>query len=321
MYKYIFYLSVITVIGFIYEKYKNKNMRDDNDRKNELIRKYLLGNNVYDMNIFKKKNIWIYLDFEPNTRNWLSFGSRKTEKLNQPYKLLCLQSIINNAKEDYNICILDDNSFGKLLPNWNINLKSIASPIKSHIVTLGLYKILYEYGGILCPSSFLSLKPIYELDRMGNSGTYIFEGINRNITSEYSKFIPNNRFIGCEKNSGVIGNLVNYLENLNSTDYTDESDFLGSFDRKCYEYVINNKIKLIDGKYIGIKDKKCNTVLVDSLLENSYINYDENLHGILIPDKEVLKRFKYSWFARLNINEVLSSNTILSKYFVLSRYN
>ena len=124
--------------------------------------------------------------------------------------------------------------------------------------------------------------------------------------------------MGCQKNSEIIKELIIYLEGLISSDFTDESTFLGCINRKCYEFVYQNKIQMIDGKYIGIKDINCNSIIIDNLLQNSYIEFDNNLQGILIPDKDILKRFKYQWFARLSPEQVCDSNTQLGKYFSLN---
>ena len=41
------------------------------------------------------------IDKELNSRNWETFYSRSTKKLNQPYKLFTLQSIINKCGKDH----------------------------------------------------------------------------------------------------------------------------------------------------------------------------------------------------------------------------
>ena len=39
------------------------------------------------------------------------------------------------------------------------------------------------------------------------------------------------KILGCKKNSAAMGQFVTYLEGLASTDYTNESDFLGQANR------------------------------------------------------------------------------------------
>ena len=45
------------------------------------------------------------------------FGSRLTEDLNRPYLYLCMKSMIDKCGGDFNICLVDDDTFGKILPD------------------------------------------------------------------------------------------------------------------------------------------------------------------------------------------------------------
>ena len=42
--------------------------------------------------------------------------------------------------------IINDDSFSKLLPNWQIDLSRVSEPLRSKLVKLGKTKLLYEYG-------------------------------------------------------------------------------------------------------------------------------------------------------------------------------
>ena len=43
---------------------------------------FVLNNGKF---VSEKPILWLYNDYETNTRNWEDFGSRKTTNLNQPY--------------------------------------------------------------------------------------------------------------------------------------------------------------------------------------------------------------------------------------------
>jgi hypothetical protein len=60
------------------------------------------------------------------------------------------------------------------------------------------------------------------------------------------------------------------------------------------------------------------TILVDDLLSNDYIDLYPQSYGIYIPAKEILNRRHYEWFARLSPKQVLESNVIISKYILLA---
>ena len=78
-----------------------------------------------------------------NSRLWSSFYSRTSHELNQPYLHLTIKSIIEKCGESFNICLIDDQSFEKIIPGWTINLDNLASPIKNHIRQLALARMLY----------------------------------------------------------------------------------------------------------------------------------------------------------------------------------
>lgn len=317
MYRYIYSLLIVFSIGFLYDRYKMKIEREEYNKKSEIIERYLLENQVLETN---KPIIWIHLDYEINARNWLSFMSRNSNELNQQYKLLTIQSIIKNGNNNFNICLIDDNSFHKLIPGWGIDMNKLSNPVKTHIRSLGITKLLYYYGGFHIPSSYLALDDLMNLYKEGlsNHDCFIGEGLNNGSTAVYTSFFPNHNFMGCQKYSKTMKQLMLYLERLNSTDYTNEQDFLGQIDRYCYQLIQGNKIYCIKGEKLGVKDKKHNPVLIDNLLQSSYISFDSSLQGILIPDKDILKRTKYQWFPRLSINQIYESNIILAKYMIIA---
>ena len=113
------------------------------------------------------------------------------------------------------------------------------------------------------------------------------------------------------------GEEVIFLESL-LKDCTDEQKFLGEVDRKCFDLIQKNEMTLLEGKLVGCFDSQSKPILIDNLLQSSYIDFSENLQGILIPDKDILNRVKYQWFARLSPEQIVSSNIILSKYILLS---
>lgn len=317
MYHYIYTLLIVFSIGFLYDRYKIKLDNQEQRENTQIIEKYLLENQILEN---EKPILWIHFDYHINSRNWLNFMSRNSEELNQPYKYLTVQSIIKHSSDDFNICLIDDNSFHKLIPGWSIDMNKLSEPVKSHIRSLGIMKLLYYYGGFHVPSSYLALDNINKLYKEGlqKKDCFILEGLNNNSSSIYTSFFPTHHFMGCRKHSIVMKEIIQYLEKLNSIDYTTEQDFLGQIDRFCYKLVQENKMVCINGVKIGVKDKKRNPVLIDDLIQTSYISFVDSLQGILIPDKDILKRTKYQWFTRLSLEQIYKSNIILAKYMILA---
>lgn len=299
--QYLLYFIVLVAIGIIYDKYKKKNELTDETLNNELIQKYLLNDNTI---LGNKPILWIHTTRDINARHWSSFLSRNNSDLNQPYISLCIQSLIKNCGHSFNVVLIDDHSFSKLIPGWNINISETADPIKSHLRTLALCKLLYYFGGLLCPNSFLCLKDMRTLydNELKNSDGFMFNDINDSF------------FIGSRKHSPVMRDILNYLSSLNSTDFTNQQDFLGNVMN-----FISSKFNVLDGKKVGTKTENGVSIIIDDLLEKSYIDFDDDMYGIWLPSRQILIRNKYNWFARLSKNQLLEGDLAVSGYFVLAQ--
>ena len=134
---------ILIVLGVLYKRFEDKMSREESSDIHESIQKYLLDDDTLGKS--KKPILWIHVPYEYNSRNWLSFGSRSSFDLNQPYLYLTVRSIIKNCDKSFTICIIDDTSFKKLIPGWNINMTSISDPILSNMRMLGMMKLLYIY--------------------------------------------------------------------------------------------------------------------------------------------------------------------------------
>lgn len=311
-------LLILLGVRYIYEKLKLREEENKNLVDYDLVRKYLLNDNGLIEN--KKPILWVHITYDVNSREWLSFKSRNTKNLNQPYLYLTVKSIIDKCGEDFYICLIDDDTFKKLLPNWNVDLNLVSNPIKEKFRNLALAKILYNYGGLLVPNSFICFKnllPLYQEFTKDNK-MFVGEMVNRSISCSVSDFSPNTIFMGCIQNSEEMGELVNYLERLNSKDFTAQSDFNGNENEWCKNKIIENKISLINGNILGTKDKINKPIIIDNLLSNNFLEINSQAYGLYIPADELLKRTNYNWFVYLKPNEVLESETQIGKYLLIS---
>jgi hypothetical protein len=155
---------------------------------------------------------------------------------------------------------------------------------------------------------------------MGTSGEKMFvcETVDRNITSTTHEFYADTSFMGSPKENPVMQELIDFMQRKVSSDYTAQAEFLGDFNRWCNTHAQKGHVKLIPGKLIGTKTMNDETILVDDLLSNDYIDLYPQAYGIYIPAKEILNRRHYEWFARLSPKQVLESNVIISKYILLA---
>lgn len=310
--------SILVVLGFLYRRYEEKLMREENSNVHEAIQQYLLDGDSLAKS--KKPILWIHVPYEYNSRKWLSFGSRSSFDLNQPYLYLTIRSIIKHCEKSFTICIFDDNSFKKLIPEWNINLNGLSDPILSNMRTLGIMKLLYMYGGLLCPISFLCMKDLMGMYMKGTRGNKMFvcETIDRNSTSAFVNFYPNIAFCGAQKECKMVAELCNYIQMVSSSDHTAESKFLGQFNRWTMKKIDEGKINLIEGVEIGTKTLSENQIILDDLMSNNYLDLYKGTYGILIPSNELLNRLHFGWFIRMSPKQVLESDTIIGNYLLLS---
>jgi hypothetical protein len=305
----------------LYKKHEDKLLLKENDDY-YLIRKYLLNDSNKENTLHKNKPmLFIHIPHEYNARHWLSFGSRSSCELNIPYLYFTLKSIIKNCEESFNIIIIDDSSFEKLIPEWKIQMNLLPDPIKSYTRQLAILKLLYLYGGLSVPIQFLCFKDLITLyeNNIGNvSNTFVFQTLDTNVSNTHNKFYPNINFLGCSKNNTFILEVIQYMEISISQDQTNQTNFLGNFDRLLQQNVQNGKINLVDASLIGLKTKKGEEILLDNFMSDEYLDLNNDCYGIYTPLHELLKRRKYEYYLRMNKKQILDSTCILSKYILIA---
>lgn len=323
--KYVVTLIMLLALGFVYDKFKIHFVDDENAKHYEVVRHYLLNKDEPSLAQPNNKPIlWIHTDYEINANHWASFGSRNTRGMNQPYKLLTIKSIIDKCGGDFNICMIDDGSFSKLVPDWVIDLESLADPIRSNIRRLALARLLKTFGGMLVPGSMICLKnfiDIYDSGIESKGGMFVGEligeggvGPSRNPNIAY----PSTQFMGCKKDSSTMDEYVRYLEQLNSSDYTAESIFVGEDSEWCTKKIAGCDLTLIPGKFLGARSVDGGILGLEDLMGNSYVDVEKSAVGIYIPEKEIMRRSKFQWFTRLSTGQALTSDTVIGKYLVIA---
>lgn len=220
---YIFGFTLIILGSYLSTRIKEiTGFKDEKEEEYELIRKYLLTDSpLYGEN---KPKLWIHTSYEVNSRKWKSFYSRNSTDLNEPYLHLTVGSIINHCADDFNICLIDDNSIERLIPGWTIKIAELPEPYRAIFRQIGLLKIIYFYGGIICPNSFLCLKNLKELYDINFSEKktkkhnipFMCEKPNRAVGGNGGNrrsFVPSIYFFGAIKNCPIIKEIITKLEN------------------------------------------------------------------------------------------------------------
>ena len=321
IFDYICLIIILMAVGFVYRRYVDKYETDDELKEYNLIKKYLL--NESSITRSKKPIIWIHIPYEYNAREWQSFGSRGTTNLNLPYQNLTIRSIIDH-NPNFHICLIDDSSFNNLIPGWTIDINKVGEPQKQHIRKLCLLKLLYIYGGMIVPSSFLCLKNLdvfYDIGIKNDKPFVVENKCNVYTGNNNLNMIPDSNFIGAPKNNDVIRQYCLFAENLVSNDYTSEVEFLGDFNKWCVQAISSKQMNLISGNLIGTKDSNNKPITCEMLLGENYLDINENIVGIYIPGKEILSRTALNWFCYLDEDKILTGKFVVSKYFVIAKAN
>ena len=186
-------------------------------------------------------------------------------------------------------------------------------------------KLVYYYGGMVVPNSFLCLKNLKGLYEEGISDKkpFVCENVNStiNMTKHHHKmlFIPDMYMFGAIKNSETIKEVIEYLKlRSQSPHFTSEMEFLGDTQEWFIQAIQDQKMDLIGGEMVGVKTNTRKPITVDDLMEENYLDINSGTYGIYIPDDEILKRIKYQWFASLESQQILESRIIIAKYLKAS---
>jgi hypothetical protein len=121
--------------------------------------------------------------------------------------------------------------------------------------------------------------------------------------------------MGAKKGDPVIKEYMDYLrERSKGGHITEVYEFMGDTSVGSMGTIQQGRMNLIGGEFIGIKTRKRKPVLIEELLEDNYLDLNENMYGIYIPEDEILKRPKYQWFAVLTSEQILETKTFITKH-------
>lgn len=272
---YVFAAGLVILASFVANKYRQTFDTEHSKDEYEMVKQYLLNDSpLYGYN---RPKLWIHSKYEINARKWKDFQSRNSTDLNQPYLYLTIQTIINHCGNDFHVCLIDDDTFQKLIPTWDINLSHLAEPMKSHVRDIGMLELVYYYGGMVLPNSFLCTKNLIDLYHQGikNETVFVCENINRHVNiqkgTQRALFIPDIEIMGAAKNCEDIKFFVEYLKKLMYNGHFHlENDFLGSKNNYLQNQIHQSNFRLIGGEFIGIKNRHGKQIIIDDLMEESF---------------------------------------------------
>jgi len=319
------YAIILAVLGIatLFGNQIKKKFANSEEEDYEMVKMYLLNDSpLYGNN---KPKLWIHSKYEVNARRWRDFHSRNTRDLNQPYLGITIESIIQHCGDDFHILLIDDNTFEKLVPGWELNMNQMCEPLKSQYRQIGLAKLVYHFGGMVVPNSFLctsNMKHLFEEATESNSA-FVGEKINRfchysnDSSAKKRLFTADPYILGANgKENKAIGKYLDYLfERSRMTHFSNEYEFVGDVQHWCMQAFLSGEMNIIDGELIGIKTRRTKKpVLLEHLLEEADLDLSQHNCGIYLPADELLSRTKYQWFAVLSAEEIARSRLAIAKH-------
>jgi len=308
--EYVNYFIIMGVfVGASYLYHKHKYLIEETPEDHyRIVENYLIN----DSSLAKSSMpiMWVHVSRELNARWWENFGSRNSNKLNKPYQFLTIKNIINRCGNRYNICLIDDYTFGKIIPGWTTDLGKVAEPTKHKLRELAMAKLLYIYGGMTMPSSMILVN---DLENMICNKPFIGEFMNRSVTNYDSSLIVDTKLMGCRKGNKLMEEYVNFLQHLVSNDSTDESLFLGKTNMWWKKKLDKADVLKIDSGLLGVTDKNDEVILLEDLMDTKPLEFKKDIKMVYVPDDELMRRTTYEWFVRCSPEQVLESNTNIGK--------
>lgn len=305
--------AALLLVGVLYNKYVDEDKKNDALADYKLIEEYLLNDS--SLATSKKPLLWVHLEYETNARYWPSFFSRNTKEVNQPYLNLTLKSIVDKCGDSFNICLIDDRSFQKIVPGWDVDLSRVGQPVRAHLRNIALLKTLHSYGGMLVPASFICLQDLGDVFQQATQDDNLVcaEIPNKSVSADVAPVRPSVSFIGCAKGSPVCRELIEEMGRIAASDNTDAVSFLGASSRWLERAVDAGKVSVLSGDLMGVVDKSGSLLGLEEYLGQNEVDVRGDALGVLFPAEDALRRLNYQWFVRMSPKQVLGSNTFVGR--------
>ena len=306
------YVFIVVLFSVLMYKYYKKNY-DTNviefKKENVDIDVYFFS----ELYLKKSKNrkLWVHLPFEKNSREWESFGSRTSHKLNLAYMTLCIKSIIDWCGQSYDIIIYDDTNIPVLLPETKVDLMKLSGSLLDKYRELCKLQILHMYGGVMVPPSLFLRKNIKEIDNP--KLWYVCETYNDDNVS-YSNLTRSTELMGSNSENVELNKYIQIYANELTKDFVENYNF-------DMNYFKHNNIPYIDGKLIGTKTRYNDKISIEDLMSNKKIILDKQHIGLYIPHEQLMKRRLYNWYCKLSEEEVLKCQVFISYYMLSTMTN
>lgn len=259
------YTLIILCVGYIFQLL----LTFEKITEDDLVDKYLLQQGSLSLlKLGSKPKLWIPFFRDQNraqSGNYLkSFLDRTPEKGEVQLQILqlTLRTIERHNSEDFQIVLVDDSTFSKIIPSWSNNgielhAAQTSQAIKKHMRELGILMLLYLYGGLVLPPSFIctsSLKDTYFEFTENGQHPFFVESTQGGMVNRVS---PGMRIMGAPSGHYLLRELMEYLvyqrfptTDRNHLEFPYTAHFRGAADRH-FEHA--ETFKPIVGPFLSAK--------------------------------------------------------------------
>jgi len=109
------------------------------------------------------------------------------------------------------------------------------------------------------------------------------------------------------------------MEQLNSTDFTNEMDITNQPSHILMKYQERGEIGVISGLVVGTKDANNRLITLDRLFSSEHIPLSNGIISLNIPYDELMRRSKYQWFLKQTPRDIYDSNNFVSKMLLVAK--
>ena len=304
---------IVLITGVLYQRFQEKHRKTEFEEEQQMIQQYL-----HNHQSSSKQFVWIYLETEKNTRNWPSFSSRLTHKLNQPYLQKTIDSIIQASNNSgFEVCIIHDNSLPYILTDWNIDMNYVPEPQRERLRIYAQLQILHRYGGLFVPPSLLCIDNNFnwltQLSHYKNNNLVFGIEPSRSIYASNVKdvFMPSyNLIYSPYKYHPVLNHIIQEMSILLSKDSSNQPECL-----ETIRNIISKNCITCSPETLGYFTKDNKLISLDDMMKTTDIEWSEHTKAIFIPQKDLLERSKYYWFNRMSIQQIQNSMISISQFF------
>jgi hypothetical protein len=315
-----YYLIIILVIVLfiLFLKYQT----NQSNKKTESF----INNSYYNqmVQISKKPFIWIYIEETYNSRDWKNFYSRLVKGNTPSYIWLCLYSVYLNCFKDFNIILLNPKNIYEYLPELNIKMDSDSTIELSKRKQYISFCLLEKYGGIYLESNVIVMKNLIDV----YNKIVDFDFIGFPCALEYYKCYgneikPSTDVMISRKNNILMKlckqELYKMVHSYNYTSYN-FNHYGNCVLLKYLEDSINKfgmRYLQLSTEYNGVSDYNNKIITSENLLSKNETIFlsESNVYLFVINKEEITKNFKYNWFDRFSIDQIIASNLWINKLF------